>query len=343
MATFTENGLLGRAIAENGKDRHKVEWKPVQTISDCWHFYSSGKAVDAMFLDDRDFIEGMNRIYVIARKYNIDILAFSLMHTHFHFILHGPYDLCLKFIREFIRLTSMQIAYRRKEHKKLKGLPVGCQKIEELRHIRTSICYVLRNGMAAGLPYSAYNYPWSSASLMFVSQNSWASSNPADAFSSTSGNKTVRGLKKTMKTHYKFPKDLKMNSELIYPGEYVNVIAAEKLFGNQRVFNAVMASCREQVIDDQLDLSRPELSYQELRDHRDEFIMAKYGNEVNYKSLSIDQRIRIASMLRRKYGCTKRQADRELGLASAGGKEPDKKEPADRSKHIPEKKNETIP
>ena len=65
MATFTENGLLGRAIAENGKDRHKVEWEPVQTISDCWHFYSSGKAVDAMFLDDRDFIEGMNRIYVI--------------------------------------------------------------------------------------------------------------------------------------------------------------------------------------------------------------------------------------------------------------------------------------
>ena len=89
-----------------------------------------------------------------------------------------------------------------------------------------------------------------------------------------------------------------------------------------------MASCREQVIDDQLDLSRPELSYQELRDHRDEFIMAKYGNEVNYKSLSIDQRIRIASMLRRKYGCTKRQADRVLGLASAGGKQSDKKESA---------------
>lgn len=182
--------------------------------------------------------------------------------------------------------------------------------------------------MAAGLPYSAYNYPWSSASLMFVSQNSWASSNPADAFSSTSGNKTVRGLKKTMKTHYKFPKDLKMNSALIYPGEYVNVMAAEKLFGNQRVFNAVMASCREQVIDDQLDLSRPGLSYQELREHRDEYILNEYGNDINYKSLDIDQRIRIAGMLRRKYGCTKRQAERVLGLTSAGGKEPDKKEPA---------------
>ena len=45
-------------------------------VKNCRHFYTDGNAIDRMFEDVEDFKAGMNRVFLLHRKYNISILAF---------------------------------------------------------------------------------------------------------------------------------------------------------------------------------------------------------------------------------------------------------------------------
>ena len=50
-------------------------------VKNCWHFYSCGEDVDALFYDKEDFCNAMNRIFVLLQKYGVIIIAFCLMDT----------------------------------------------------------------------------------------------------------------------------------------------------------------------------------------------------------------------------------------------------------------------
>ena len=69
-------------------------------VKNCWHFSTDGTVQDVLFRDEDDFIAAMNRIYLLARKYDILILAFCLMDNHIHFILYGECDEANKFMHE---------------------------------------------------------------------------------------------------------------------------------------------------------------------------------------------------------------------------------------------------
>ena len=43
----------------------------INPIRNCWHFCTDGNAVDRLFDDRDDFINGMNRIFVVSTKYQI--------------------------------------------------------------------------------------------------------------------------------------------------------------------------------------------------------------------------------------------------------------------------------
>ena len=60
-------------------------------VKNCWHFYSDGNSISTLFYDEKDFIDGMNRIFVVYTRHPIVILAFCLMDTHVHFILYGNF------------------------------------------------------------------------------------------------------------------------------------------------------------------------------------------------------------------------------------------------------------
>ena len=122
-------------------------------VSNCWHFCTDGNSVDTMFYDEQDFIDGMNRIYPVSRSSGVVILAFVLMDTHIHFILYGAYDDCNAFIHEYVRRTSMHLAHRHNFARKLRNLSISCQNIGTDSYLRTAICYVLRNPVAAGLKF----------------------------------------------------------------------------------------------------------------------------------------------------------------------------------------------
>ena len=86
-------------------------------IKKCWHFFTDGNAINLLFENRQDFIDGMNRIFILSQKYKeVIILAFTLMDTHLHFILYGDFDICNSFIHEYVRLTSMDISIKHSEN-----------------------------------------------------------------------------------------------------------------------------------------------------------------------------------------------------------------------------------
>lgn len=179
--------------------------------------------IDMMFYGQADFTDGMNRIYVISRKYHIVILAFTLMDTHIHFILYGDFDDCNRFMHDYLNLTSRHICLTHGERHKLESVNISCQPIEDDQYLKTVICYVLRNAPVGGLKYTACDYPWSSGPLYFRTPGQW---NSPCWLSDSASPCTISSLSRHEQRAYLRSRidpgaDVVMIGSLVFPGEYV--------------------------------------------------------------------------------------------------------------------------
>ena len=150
--------LLRQIVSDLGLDIPFVKGRNI-SIKNCWHFSTDGNAVDAIFLDEEDFINGMNRIYVLARKHNIVILAFSLMDTHVHFILWGSFDDCNRFMHDYVKATSRYITLTHGDRNKLADVPIHHQVVDTDFYLKTVICYVIKNAPVGGISFNGYGLP----------------------------------------------------------------------------------------------------------------------------------------------------------------------------------------
>lgn len=205
-------------------------------VHDCWHFYTDGNAVDRLFDDDKDFTNGMNRIYVLLQNFNVTILAFCLMDTHFHFILYGQFDHCNKFMHEYIRLTSMNISSRHNEKKKLMRLPLSHQEIDNDFYLKTAIAYVIKNAPVGGLGFNAWDYPWCSGGLYFRKMGYWTSPYWGLQFKKLS-DCTYREKRAILGTQNVNINDARIIDGLIFPGEYVAFELVERIFKSNKGYN----------------------------------------------------------------------------------------------------------
>ena len=119
-------------VADLGLERPAVKGQSIP-VRNCWHFYTSGDSVEAMYRDEEDFIAGMNRILPVAEGYEVLILAFVLMDTHVHFVVYGEFDVCNRFIHEYVRRTSMCLSSKYPERKSLNGIRISHQVIADDR------------------------------------------------------------------------------------------------------------------------------------------------------------------------------------------------------------------
>ena len=299
-------------IADLGLDRPFIKGQTI-SVRNCWHFYTAGDAVDALFYDANDFRDAMNRIYVIACKYEILILAFVLMDTHIHFILYGEYDVCNAFMHEFIRLTSSHLSHKRGERKKLQGIEISHQRIDDDRYLRTAICYTIKNPPVAGLHYNAWDYPWSSGPLYFRNRDTWASPKWFDNIGVTM--MSAIGKKRYCKTNSALKENIRRIDGIIFPGEYVAVELVEKLFGSPRGFNYSLCSTRSSDIESRGgQISHLSIPIQELRQMRDDLCKELFGAS-GLRGLDTTCRLKLAKTLKSRFYSSPKQIARVCGLA----------------------------
>ena len=61
------------------------------------------------FRDEEDFKVGMNLVAILACSFPVEILAFTLMSNHVHFVLAGSYEQAERFINEFKRRYAQHV------------------------------------------------------------------------------------------------------------------------------------------------------------------------------------------------------------------------------------------
>lgn len=293
-------------------------------VRNCWHFSTPGEFVEYFFIDEQDFIDGMNRIYFVASQINIVILAFCLMDNHIHFVLYGSFDECNRFMHEFVRRTSMHISRKYNERHKLSEVPVHHQEIGDLTYLRTCICYVIKNPPQAGLPYNAYDYPWSSGALYMRKMasgdsfppSSWTSARwmlPNTCFQDSS-EMSGRKLKAILKSNENINEGLKMIGDMIFPGEYVAVDLVNNIFKTHKSFNYML--CRTQDSDVESkggSISRLSIPNQEMRQHKTEVCKELFGVDT-IRTLPTEKRLILAKVLRSRYNSSPKQLAKMCGL-----------------------------
>ncbi len=286
------------------------------TVKKCWHFTTDGNAIDRIFDDDEDFIAGMNRIYVVIHNYDILILAFCLMDTHIHFILYGELDACNRFMHEYIRRTSMHISSRHGEYRKLADIPIHYQTIDNDWYLKNAICYTIKNPPAAGLRYTHIDYPWSSGALYFRSKGYWTSPvHCIDEVHTQPTDLSIHKKRELLKVHITLDiSNIKIIGNTIFPGEYVEYRLVEKLFKSPKGFNYFIYTSREEDIESKGGaISRLSIPIQEMRQYRNE--ICKDVFKVNtIRMLNVEQRLRLARILKSRYHSSIKQVARVCGL-----------------------------
>lgn len=283
-------------------------------VRNCWHFSTDGNAVDVIFYDETDFIEGMNRIYLVVRMYDVVILAFVLMDNHIHFILHGTFEECNKFMHEYVRRLSWAISRRHGDRRKMGPVNISQQAVGDVGYLKTVICYTIKNPPVAGIGFHALDYPWSSGALYFRKTGFWTSpfwtADSAVTLERLSGRKRARILKTV-------PDDgsvLRMIGPMIFPGEYVAYETVERLFRTCRGFNYFLCRSKEELVDARGGMiSHLSLPLQEMRQHKNEVCQELFGT-TSTKSLATAQRLKLARALKARYNSSLKQIARLCGL-----------------------------
>lgn len=285
-----------------------------QTISirNCWHFYTDGDAVDAMFMDEEDFIAGMNRIFVLVKSFSIVILAFTLMDNHIHFVLYGSFEDSNRFIHEYLRRTSICLMSRHGFKNKLLDIPVSHQPVTDDLYLKTVICYTVKNASTAGLAFNALDYPWSSGPLYFRQGGLWSSPAWMSKLPILEGN--ILDKRKYLKSRNVPEGSIHTFGNLVFPGEYVSYEIVEKIFRTHKSYNYFLAKCKESDVDSKGGhLSMLSMPIQELRQHRKEICMELYGIQ-DMRAIDISKRLRIARTLNSRYSCSPKQIAKVCGL-----------------------------
>lgn len=305
-----EDGLMRQIALDLGLDvrRPKGQTFPVKK---CWHFYTDGESVDALFLDEADFKFGMNLIYLLIQSYNVVALSFSLMDTHFHFVLYGEFDECNDMMRDYIKRLSMYHNRRFSSIKKLKEISLEYQIIDNDWYLKNAICYVIKNATAAGLHFISFDYPWSSGALYFRSFNYWTAPSWAARTQVISlEGRAFRDFFRTRSQDIKEIKDVQIIDGLVFPGEYVAWNIVERVFVTPKSFYYFLGKSNEIDTEPKSAMSVP---IQELRQSRTELTQSLFKVS-SIRMLSIEQRIVLARKLKSQYYSSPKQIAKVCGL-----------------------------
>ena len=120
------------------------------------------------FLDEADFIAGMNFLAIIAFQSKVTVLAFILMSNHLHIIVQGDYDDVSQFIEKLKGSHSRYLHNKYGFNEYLRRSGVDIQEIEpENESIERAIAYVQMNCVAANICSHPTQYQWGTGNLFF--------------------------------------------------------------------------------------------------------------------------------------------------------------------------------
>ncbi len=274
-----------------------------------YHIYTNGTAKGLWFLNEEDFRLGMNSIPSCAMGADITIYCFCLMSNHVHFIVQGEKEGCIKFIKEYKKQRSRQIAEKYDGEHILSGADTGIKLVDSADYFKTLIAYVLRNPLAARMNILPSEYRWSSGNLYFSER----------AF-------CLEGLRKLgelshtqqrnlFKTRILLPENYLIDSSgIIFPGSYVNFKAVEKAFVSAKNLLYYLSKTNDMEVELESGiLAKVRYTDIELLASLECLCSEKFSGK-KYSTLRIEDKYRLSKLLYKCYGASPKQIARVAAL-----------------------------
>ena len=182
------------------------------------------------FRDEEDFKVGMNLVAILACSLPVEILSFTLMSNHVHFVLAGSYEQVERFINEFKRRYAQHVRKKYGVKEFLRGNGVDIRPLDGTEESQEwGIAYVQMNCVAANICLSLTNYPWGTGNAFFKVGRTQG--RRLDSFSG-------RARMRLLHSEQKLPPDWIVGEEgYILPESYVNVERVESLFRTPKRMN----------------------------------------------------------------------------------------------------------
>lgn len=285
-----------------------------------FHVCTNGNSLPWMFKDDDDFIAGVNRIGICKTSSGVDIIDYTLMDNHVHFLLYGTIIQCQQFITKYKLLLGRWIQNRYNEYQHLKHLQSQIIPIPSRTSLMEVIAYIDRNPIVAGYKYLPTEYQWG-ASKYFFKEHTYIGHNSSAGNNSVVGNKkisecTKKDIIKILKTKIELPSNWEFDdSGMLDPRFFLNLHFIESLFQTPGKYLYFLSKKLEGPIDLSIENSSSVNFVQdkELRSIVDNLAATMY-NCKDINSLDVKSRLQIARKLRFDYMSSVKQISRMLNL-----------------------------
>lgn len=197
-----------------------------------YHVYTKGLEENLIFRDRADYITGMNYIALCTFITEIDMLAFTLMSNHFHFVIYGAPEEAKRFIDLYKMYVSKYIYRRYGTNSLLRHVKTGCKTVDPTGEgLKIAIAYVLRNHIKAGINQSVQGYEWSSGHCYFAGTDLLDGCRPVSELG-------TREYRNVMHSNILIDKQFWLNSKgYIEPASYICINFVESCFGRVQSFD----------------------------------------------------------------------------------------------------------
>lgn len=275
-----------------------------------WYYHMTFDSLEKgqMFNNDDEYANGMNSIAIGQYIHALSIISFVLMVNHCHILLYGPGDGIVRFFRFVTRRINKSL--------RAHGFPpvprnygFKLVRIEDKKQLADTIVYIARNPLKARPDITSGGYLWGSSYLIF--------SEISKLFEKTElGNMSEREIKKILGTHIIPPKHYLVNRSMgfILPESYVKTEKSEQTLHDSWKFSSSLIRNIDAYIkiaegigetvsitDGELD----EIIFQNIKKHFN-------SNSIN--DLSIDNRCKLAVILKKGYRVDKKRLARKLRI-----------------------------
>ena len=273
-----------------------------------YHVCTDGASLDWMFIDEYDFISGVNRSGICAVVSGVKIVSFVLMDNHVHFVLYGQMPACKDFILRYKNLTGKYIYSRYGIKGHTHTLPAEIIRIDTPDRLLATLAYIDRNPIVAGWRRMPDEYRWGVSRFMFRSEENCGSFRRFDSFS-------LREQSILLGPHAKLPQDWRVDgSGMLDVRCFVDVAFLEKLFRTPGRYLYFLSKKLEGDVDKFFTTgTRTFLQDKDLRRIVEKLAKEQYG-EGDIRLLSVNTRLLLARKLRYEYASTVKQISRMLHL-----------------------------
>ena len=258
-----------------------------------------------IFRVPEDFIYGVNTLAIGTLRFRVRILCYTLMNNHLHLLLKGRYEDCLAYFNWVMHRLAMMLKSRYGIRGVLKAGDADVQHVKDSPMLLNEVAYLLRNAYKARID-SPYSYEWAPFEVYF---NPYLSFIKGNRFPGPEAARDMLG------THATIPADWEHVDGRILNKCFVDYRVVERmvgsgltLFDRLRKYDLESVVAQSHGLEEQLTFTDSEMQ---------EKVLAVCRNEMHVESphqLSRKDLLRLARTLALRYGASKKQISRLLGL-----------------------------